>query len=316
MQVFKQNLILISIDDSNLLIGQLKKVKNKFLLIDINERKLNSSEFINGRPFNLSLIFLSVKNYLEKNKLKHCKTIFCITDLEKKEWLQQTLTILQIALILGKLNLKIKKILDSNILKKGLSMTFFINKKELDTKLDFFKRLRPEKKTSPLKWLFAALCLSILILITSLITQKINHQKLNFLKIESKKLLKETLSLKSKTIKLQQLKLENEKLDSQISKVTKYQKNIEKQLNILIFISKIIPKKCHLTKINTNLKTKKPQINIEGSAFSQQKVVKFQEKLTQNEIFKKVQLVNIQRVKKDEKAPEYAFKIRVKIKEA
>ncbi|MBD3272769.1 hypothetical protein GF385_00260, partial [Candidatus Dependentiae bacterium] len=278
----------IEIENSNLFIAKLIESQNNFYLFDIKNIKLEKLDFFDNVFFNISSIFLNIKKYLKQNKIDKAETIVCLPDINKikKNNLYKNLIILQSTLLISKTELKIKKIISSKILKKGINMPykFFFNKKEVSDQLNFFKQFHPPKKTSPKNWLFLTIFLSISYTLFFMKIQNTKNKELKKLKNQNALLAKKT-NLTSKQIKkLQELKALNSKLEK---KLEKYKVKNNNPKDILIHISKVIPNNCKLTKINlyskkssNPIKAKKKIIVLEGITKLQEEINKFSKKLS------------------------------------
>ncbi len=323
----------IEITNSKLLIAKLIESKTDFYLFDIKNIKLNNLEHTDNLLFNLSSVFLHIKNYLKQNNIKSettfnvkAEAIVCLPNLKfnvvEKKSFNQNLYVLQASLLISKSGLKIKKIIGSKILKKGNNMPykFFFAKKEIANQLNFFKQLQPPQKTSPKSWLYLTIFLAISYTFFFARIQNDKKIELENLTQRNAELGKKLNPLPEQIKKLQELKIMNVKLEKKISKIHKSKNKTNNPLDILTHISENIPENCKLTKINISSKTKnskkKKILLLEGITQSQETITDFTNKLSKHAKLAKTKVINIKKtnkvVEKSEKTlnvDEYLFKI-------
>lgn len=309
----------IEISNLKLLIAKLIESKHNFYLFDIENIKLTNLEHTDNLLFNLSSVFLHIKNYLKKNNIKKGGAIICLPNLLektsnlKKKSFNQKLYVLQASLLISKSELKIKKIIGSKILKKGNNMPykFFFAKKEMANQLDFFKQLQPPQKTSPKSWLYLTIFLAISYTFFFARIQNDKKIELKNLRQRNAELAKKLIPLPKEIKKLQKLKIMNAQLEKKISKIQNSKTKTNNPVDILMHISNNIPKNCKLTKINLSTKRKKnhkkKQLLLEGITLSQESITNFANKLSKHAKLAKIKLINIQKLNKIAEKPEETF---------
>jgi Tfp pilus assembly protein PilN len=309
----------IEITTSKLIIAKLKESFDKYHLVDKEEFKLEKIEFFDNKLFNISAIYLYLKKYLTKNKIKKINTIISLPLVATNKSCYE-LTILQISLLVNKLDLRIEKIIGENILRKDEKMPykFFFAKKELKNQLDFFKKLQTQEKTSINSWVFLTIFLTISYTLFFYKNQNIKKEELKKLTLKNQNLENSLKELNVQIKKAKELRVKNENLQKKINQIEKYQSSNNNPLKLLINISQKIPTNCKLTKINTNIKKDKKGLYaiLEGKALIQEEINEFLSNLKENPELSKAKIINIQKNESLSKADEYLFKIECKLTKA
>lgn len=305
----------IEITNSKLLIAKLIESKKSYHLFDIKNIKFTNLEIENNLIFNLSSIFLHIKNYLKQNNIKKAETIVCLPNINKKDSFFKNLLVLQTSLLISKSELNIRKIIGSKILKKGVNVPykFFFDKKEIANQLDFFKKLKPPEKTSPKNWLLLTIFLVISYTFFFVHIQIDNKKELENITEKNSKLAKKLKTLPEEIKNLQKLKIMNAKLEKKINKIQNSKNKTNNPLDILIHISQNIPENCKLTKINISTKRKKNKkkkmILLEGITISQEIINNFSNRLSKHVKLAKTKIIQIQKIKDPIQKNKYIFKI-------
>jgi len=301
---------------TQLFISILKKAKSKFLLTNSKTFMLNNLEITDKSLFNLSQIYIHLKQYFQEQKLKKVKAIICSPSLSEINEPIKNLFLLQQILVCCKAGITIEKIIGKSQWQKGSNMTplNFLQKKEINNQLNFFKRFLPPKNKSPYKWLIAtALITTFLITVqVKLFTQQkekllISNKKVNELKVENE-------SLENQLKQIQLIQSENKKLEIRKNRIIKKQNNKNLLNNILLSISNTIPNNCWLEhlKISHNSTSKKQKsILLEGKAFNEKEILRFTDHLHKTS---QLDLLKIESIKKDKiklknAIKPYSFKI-------
>jgi len=330
------NLIYIELDDNFLFLSKLDKQKNQFNLNKKSIVNLNNSEFKDGILYNLSTIYLQIKDFLKINNIKKTRAIICIPNLsQKKEFIQKS-NILKVALCACKANLKIKKIIDCSLLTKDIQMDHksFFYKKDLENRLDFFKTFNPPPTKNPHKWfLFSGITLFCLV-ITLYVIQSDNKPRLNLLLPQNANLSEKNKKLEEEIKILHSAKNENNKLKEKIEKIIKIKTHLNNPINILVAITKSIPENSWLNNItfdnsgnlpNGTKTSKEPKkLEIEGITTQEEEITGFLKELSKSPELINLKLLRIQKIKKaqigkvqiNQQKPHYNFKISGELKKA
>ncbi len=309
INLFSKKILLIKIQEKTIIISQLIDQNDKYKLFNTQKIALDNLETLDNKLFNFSQIFLIVKTYLNYFKIKKAKAII---TLEKAP---TDLMLLQIVLLISKTGLKIAKIINLNNLTKDDNMLNFLNKKEIDNNLDFFKQFeKPNKKINIFYFFIILLFTSIEIIFFS---ETLKQKNISIKNLETQI---NTISLQTQTIKKelkikQDLTAKNEILAKNIKKIELHKIKNQKLYSILSSLPQILPKQTKLTKIafDKNAKHKK-QLLLLGQSLKQEEISIFAQNLEKNINFKKVKLLNIQKEKKAALESVYNFKINCLIK--
>ncbi|MFH1644660.1 MAG: PilN domain-containing protein [bacterium] len=302
--------IYIQLNKKKLLISKIKRYGNKFFLK--NPRTFNIQASQDNKIFNLSSIYTQIKNYLKKNKHKKTKAIICSPQASNEK------NLLQLTLVCSKANLLIEKITGKSQLKRENCMTFF-NKNDLDNQLDFFKKIKPPKKSFPFFWITGTTCLILITLFTLNQLQQLETRKLEYLNDKFKKMNTQNENLKILLQQNHSLQANNKKLNDQKKLLQKAQNNPQ---NILLSISQTIPDICwlenlkfdYLSKDKTG-KNKQHLILIQGKAVENKDILNLTKKLSLNPLFNNIKIESIKKEKFEtnrfhlEKPKVYSFKI-------
>lgn len=231
-------LIYINLTPEYLILSRLINTKDTYNLQDQEIINLDKQDILENKIFNLNKIYLLIKNYLEKNKIKNS---YAIVNLQENIF-KNNLTLLQLALIVGKTSLKIKKIINTQE-----KIQDFISKKALDSQENLFEPFLPPQKEDPKKWLLFAITLisfEIIFLTNNLIKKK----NLN------KKLIQEIALLTPKIKTLKNTLNTQLNLQKNILKINKDSKKNNLIIKNLVNISQNLPNNIKLTKIEINNK--------------------------------------------------------------
>ena len=305
LNIFSKKLLHITIQEKAIIISQLKDQNDRYKIFNTKKIDLNNLEIQDNKLFNLSQIFLILKNYLSNSKIKRANAII---NFEK---IPTDLIILQIVLCMTQINLKIKKIINLNNLLKENSMPNFLDKKEIDKQLDFFKQFeKPKTKFNIFFILLTIVTLSLeFIFLINFTKNKTKYVK--NLQNQKDKLSANISNLKNELKIKENLAIINEKLTKQISKINCISKKNKYISTIFSQIPEYLPKETRLTKIifNKNKQNKKQLIFL-GQSFNQENIIKLVQNLEQNTNLYKIKVINIQKVKNLDDKVLYNFKIK------
>lgn len=307
----------IELTSSQIIIGKLKNTFTKYKLINKQNIKLTSNELFENKIFNISKIYLLIKKYLNDNKINNAKVIISLPNIEEISNLKLDLFILQISLLMNKLDLKINTIINKKILKRGNIMPyrFFFVKKEIKKELNFFQKLSPPKKTSTKSWILMSIFLSISYILFFYNIQNEKRLKLEQLSQTNHKLSTELQVLNQKLHKKKQIQTKNNSIKEKIEKISKLKINTNNPNEILKEISDKIPNDCKLTEMKIDKNGKKSKkLTLIGQTSEQDSINKFIKKIRLNPIFANPHINNIQKITKNSEKSEYIFNISYKIK--
>ena len=141
----------------------------------------------------------------------------------------------------------------------------FINKKELDNKLDFFDNFRVPHKKSPTKWLTISgiLLVSQILLLNKYFQTK--QKQLKTIKLDIQKIATKLEPLKKEIAKTNETKTQNLLVKNKIKKYNSGLDANKQSYTILTNIAEQIPDECRLTKLiikktkNSGNDNKKPK---------------------------------------------------------
>ncbi len=301
-------LVYVQFNKSSLLLSKLKKEKNKFLLIKPKTIEFKNQELKDGILYNISSLYLHIKNFLKENRFKKPKVIISTLFPDSKNKPQKQLNVLQVALCASKSCLKIEKIIGISILKKDDKMPFlnFFYKKDLEKQLDFFNQFTTPPNTPPFKWLFFSGIASACLFATIFTIQK--NKNLEFTTINTKKIKmqKSNKVLEKKVKKLHEIKKSNVLVKQKVEILKKMKNRHDNPKNVLLAISKNIPEDSYLTNLKINIpKNKKfknfENLELEGIATKQQDVLKFIKTICQSCPSRNFKISNIEKLKNSDK---------------
>lgn len=317
-------LIYIQIQPSQLFVGKLKKTKSKFLLTNSKVFNLNNLEVTNKALFNLSKIYIHLKQYLKEQKLKKAKAIICSPAISKIKDPIKNLFLLQQILAFCKAGIIIEKIIEQPQWQKESNMALpsFFPKKNINNQLNFFKRFLPPKNKSTYKWIITTILMASLLIVLQVKLLTIQKEKLSLTNKKANELRVENELLETQLKQIHLLQIENKKLETRKNKIIKKHNKKITPKNILLSIANTIPKNCWLErlKIKTEPKQnpkdssapKQKVILLEGKAFDEKEILKFIDSLTKTPQLASLKIETIKRDKNKFKntTNPYSFKLR------
>ncbi|MFC1894333.1 PilN domain-containing protein [Candidatus Dependentiae bacterium] len=295
--MFNKILTYIEIDNNTLFLSILKKQRTNFYLKSKENFNLNNFEFKETKIFSPSKIYLFIKKFMQKNKFRKADVITNIPTLINYTKEKQKLIVLQHILVLTKAGLKITKIISKNYLEKKEDM-FFLNKKELNKELDFFKPFKTNPNNSPTLWLFFSFLALIISTIICNTFYKNTKNKLIHIDKKNFNISQENISLEKQIIQLNSLSTKN----LMIKKILTKLKNSDNTKELLILLAKNIPKNTWVTIFKTkNTKKENNHLLIEGITKKPKEVTEFIKKLFATKSFGEIKLVSLKKHKPKQK---------------
>ena len=199
----------------------------------------------------------------------------------------------------------------------------FINKKELDNKLDFFDNFRVPHKKSPTKWLTISgiLLVSQILLLNKYFQTK--QKQLKTIKLDIQKIATKLEPLKKEIAKTNETKTQNLLVKNKIKKYNSGLDANKQSYTILTNIAEQIPDECRLTKLiikktkNSGNDNKKPKtiVSLYGESLNQKLITNFTQNLRKFDNLTKTKILRIQRVKNKDQIIKYIFKLKSQIKD-
>jgi hypothetical protein len=282
--------------------------------------------------YNKSKFLQPINDFLSTHKLKNHSTIVNIPELASKQDIQQTLAVLQFALILSKSGIKLEKITAEQPLNPATPI--YVQIKTIKSQPDLLQVFKSiHSNISPTIWMgLTVLCSLCLIVILFDISHKYQNT-LNSLTQQVTKLQAQPLDLAGKTKDFAILKKNNADLNALIANVQRYHTKKLTPLPLLTEISTQIPNDIWLTKIeignqqkfkndhsieikNTKSKLKRQPHKLQLFGYSKQinSPYKFIEKIEKNsKVISYTKIAYIKKIKQEKTNPSshklYEFKV-------
>jgi len=304
-----EKFVYIELDNKYLFLSKLKSKKTKFILSSNKKIPLNETDFKEGILYNPSKIYLHIKEFIQKNKLKKARSIVTVSGVYNKNKLKQKLASLQIALCLSKTGLKIKHISEKSKDTENMIPPHFFYKKHFKDQLNFFKPFTPSKTSSPHKWLSYSSALILITAITSFTFYLDQKTKLEELNKTTQETCLENKTLENKLRLLHSFKQNIEKSNKNLAKLTQIKKLANNPTQKLVSLSESVPQDSWINNLSIDNHTKK--IEITGTAQNEQTISGFTTKLAELTKSKELKIAQIKKLKRNKENTErlYQFKL-------